>query len=1104
MVQGPAYANTEIERTDAVTELNNLYREGNALFRAGQLEAAVRIYQAAISLYQTSQQPHSYPFGQLIYNLGLTYRSLGRFSEAEATVQQAVEIAESTGDRELLGYSLGELGVIAYNRSDYPTALEFYQKALDISQEIADPQLESQTLDHIGVVYRRQGHYQQALLQHEAALDINQVQTENLSSRARILNNIGIVYGQVGEYAQALEFNIRALALSRQISDRLIEARILLSLGAVYSSLSNYAQALEFYQNALAIWQVTGSLPGAGRTVNNIGSVYASLGDYEQALVYYQQALDIRRSIGDRIGEGLTLSSIGLVYWHRGQYLEAKQYYQSALEIAQTVGDRPGEANILNYLGSVAYSQSNYATALSLYQQALMISQSIGERAAEGYNLNSVGSVYHALGELESALGAYQQALALRREIGERRGEAITLNNIGLIHDLQGQSQRAIEVYQQALTLRQAIGDRAGEAATLTNLGLAYISQADYTDALAVYEQALAIQLEIGDTAGEAITLNHLGLVYQRLNRSTAAFETYQQALARFEMVGNRAGAGATLSSIGFLLTAQNQPELAILFFKEAISTYESIRQDNQPLSSELQDAYTATVEEVYRALADLLLQQDRVLEAQQVLDLLKVQELRDYLRSVSSSNRDLIVLRPEQMILDRYDSIQQSAIAVGQELAQLRQIELAQRTVAQQQRLATLVALQTEINSQFNDFIESEIVQTLIEQLSITTRRQSVNLEDLTALQENLAQLDAAILYPLILGDRLELVLTTPYAPPLRRTVNVSRQELNQAILDLRQALLSPISDAVRPAQQLYTWLIEPIVPDLEQAQVSTIIYSPDGQLRYIPLSVLHSGSQWLIEQYRVNNITARSLQNIETQPAQIPTVLAAAFSDENLSYPHPNEEGAAFFGLPFAGKEVEILAETIPSTRLFIDEQFSLSTLQPIMNEHSILHLATHAAFVPGEPEESFIVFGNGDTPTLDTIKNWQLNNVDLVVLSACETGLGGILGDGEEVLGLGYQFQRAGARSVLASLWQVSDGGTQVLMNAFYSALREGNRSKAEALQRAQLALITGNESLLGLQRAGITIRFQEDRTLQQTYSALSHPYYWAPFILIGNGL
>ncbi|MEB3336598.1 MAG: CHAT domain-containing protein, partial [Leptolyngbyaceae bacterium] len=168
---------------------------------------------------------------------------------------------------------------------------------------------------------------------------------------------------------------------------------------------------------------------------------------------------------------------------------------------------------------------------------------------------------------------------------------------------------------------------------------------------------------------------------------------------------------------------------------------------------------------------------------------------------------------------------------------------------------------------------------------------------------------------------------------------------------------------------------------------------------------------------------------------------------------------------------------------TTVLIDQKFTKPETLPKMQSHNVVHLATHGHFAVGNPEDSFIIFGDGDKATLRDMENWTLTNVDLVVLSACETAISGKVGNGIEILGLGYQIQNAGARAAIASLWKVSDDGTQTLMQAFYQELSQGNVSSAEALRRAQIALIRGN---------------------QPGGSEFSHPYYWSAFILIGNGL
>ncbi len=459
-------------------------------------------------------------------------------------------------------------------------------------------------------------------------------------------------------------------------------------------------------------------------------------------------------------------------------------------------------------------------------------------------------------------------------------------------------------------------------------------------------------------------------------------------------------------------------------------------------------------------------------------------------------SNQKLVILK-------KYNQLQTSAIALGQELTKLRKIPENTRTQSQKQRIAELVKLQANLNQQFNEFSEREDVVAQLDKLSRQAQKMAVDLSDLDSLRDDLRRLNAVMLYPLILEDRLELIITTPDSPPLRRTVNVKRSELNQVITEFRQALQNPGSDAKTPAKKLYNWLIKPLENDLKQSQAKTIIYAPDAQLRYILLSALHDGEQWLVQRLNINNITAKSLTDFTAKPQPQPRVLAGAFVEGNYNI-QVIGDNYRFQGLPYAGKEVENLTKLLPKTTKLIDKEFNKEDTTVKMNEYNIVHLATHAAFVPGDASKSFILFGNGEIANLKEIGNWTLNNVDLVVLSACQTGIGGKFGNGEEILGLGYQFQSRGVRATIASLWKVSDDGTQVLMNGFYNALKQGKITKAEALRQAQIALITDDYSAVGGKRGGLFVEGNNNEKPNITDKKLEHPYYWAPFILIGNGL
>ena len=629
-------------------------------------------------------------------------------------------------------------------------------------------------------------------------------------------------------------------------------------------------------------------------------------------------------------------------------------------------------------------------------------------------------------------------------------------------------------------------------------------SKESFVAAIRQFEIAARLSQAANNQAKQALAFNWLGFIYSALGEKQKALDYYNQALPILRAVGNRSVEATTLNNIGFLLASQKQPELAIVFYKQSVSQYEILRQNIRTLPKETQETYTKTVEYTYRKLADLLLQADRILEAQQVLDLLKVQELNNYLNNVRSAAQELYVLPPETEILKKYGALQTSAIELGQKLTTLRVIPETSRTKSQQQEIDRLVQLQDALNQQFNQFLDRPDIQKLIASLAPKVLRQTVDTSRLDALRNDLKKLNAVLIYPLILDDRLELIITTPDSPPLRRTVNVKRQDLNTAIKDFRTALQNPSQDPKPIAQKLYNWLIKPLEADLKASQPQTLIYAPDAQLRYIPLAALHDGNQWLTQRYAINHITAQSLTDLTATPSKAPKILAGAIGNRPVSIALDGDN-FRFNGLPYTDNEVKSIQTLYPSTRILDGDSFSLPNVRPKLGDYNILHLATHASLVPKKVENSFILFGSSTYATLRDIESWSLNNFDLVILSACETGLGGNFGTGgEEILGLGYQFQTRGAKATIASLWQVNDGSTSKLMEQFYTNLSKGKLGKAAALRQAQITLIQGNGTGTGNDRSSFKIEVIQDGKTSTITRNLSHPFYWAPFILIGNGL
>ncbi|BAT53270.1 Tetratricopeptide TPR_3 [Nostoc sp. NIES-3756] len=955
------------------------------------------------------------------------------------------------------------------------------------------------------------GELQVALEQFQQALTIFKKYGAK-AGEANSLVNIGYVYFRKGEYRKSLELFQSSLDIRRKIKDRQNEWIPLSYIGEVYVNLGQYAKALEYYQPALAmIKELKAANPKDASystseriMLADIGAVYFRMGQYTKALDFYQQTLAMQKAGDDKIGGIQTLNNIGVVYVNLGNYTQALASYQQALTTLQECCSNYAgtKAAIINNLASTNFTLGQYKKSLELAEESANIYSRINN--TEKATKQEIKLLYDYLGQNSQAL----QQIASRANVGDAfgkdsfqfQGRALNLNNIGQIYLSLGKYDQALKLYQQALNIYKENNYKSGIAATLNNIARINANLGKYPQAIELNQQALTIYKEVGDRTGEGVTISNLGQVYQKQNQHDKAAGLYQQALAMHREVNDKVSEAATLKFLADTLSAQNQPQLAINFYKQSVNLTESIRQNLRAIPTDIQKSYTETVAERYRRLADLLLKQNRPAEAQQVLDLLKIQEVNDFIGKRRSQPQTTVVvntgqrgsntepqptqklpLQPqEQEISQKYSAIQDKAIALGQELTKLRQISSSARTATQEKRIAELVKLEQTIAAEFNKFTKTPAVVALVKQLSANSGQENLNLRQLNSIRDNLRQLNkkAVLLYPLVLEDRLELVVVTADAPPIHRSVPVKQTELYQVINDFRQAIVVPYKDSKTPANKLYNWLIKPIENDLKQANAQAIIYAPDGKLRYLPLAALYDGKNWLLERYIINNITTASLTKLNNKPQTSLPTLAAAFTKGDYTVA-VDERQEVFSGLPFAKVEVDNLAKTIKDTKVVLDKDFSPQITVPQMNDYKIIHLATHGMLVSGDPESSFILFGNGDRVTLKDIENWSLPNVDLVVLSACQTGLGNQLGNGQEILGLGYQIQLTGAKAAIASLWAVSDGGTQALMDEFYTALKTGKLTKAEALHTAQLSLLKNN-------------------------SQFAHPYYWASFILIGNGL
>ncbi|MBD2328700.1 CHAT domain-containing protein [Alkalinema sp. FACHB-956] len=371
-------------------------------------------------------------------------------------------------------------------------------------------------------------------------------------------------------------------------------------------------------------------------------------------------------------------------------------------------------------------------------------------------------------------------------------------------------------------------------------------------------------------------------------------------------------------------------------------------------------------------------------------------------------------------------------------------------------------------------------------------------------------AQPNTILIQNLVVGDKLWVIWTNAKGTVKTIALDVPQKELTQTVDRLRKALGSPYSnlDSLKATSHtLYNWLIPPpLQTELSQNPNLQLLFSLDHVTRYIPIATLYDGQQYLIQKHTLSNLitTDTDMGDRFAPPGQTPTILALGTSHGFPGFnPLPNVEAELHAIVRQnndrgnRGNDRGIYPGIIQLNAAFTAN--SLRNPAP----SRVLHIATHGSFNPKTITASFLLLGNGDKlPITDIANLTNLSTKHLVVLSACETGISSASSDGTEISGISNYFLRRGAKSVLASLWAVNDASTALLMQQFYQHLANG-QTKAQALQQVQQAFITEQFSLTDA-RALPRANARPDVPGQPAPNSLAHPYYWAPFTLVGNSL
>ncbi|NEO52816.1 MAG: tetratricopeptide repeat protein [Okeania sp. SIO3B5] len=940
-------------------------------------------------------------------------------------------------------------------------------------------------------------------------------------AEATELNQRGIELYKQGKYDEAVPLLEQSLAIRKGVlgDEHLGVATSLNNLAELYKSQGRYTEAEPLFKQALEMRQkLLGTKhPDVAESLKNLAALYSSQGRYTKALSLYQLALKMileKEQLGS-LGYArypfvaTSLNDSALLHYFQGRYTEAEQLFKRALRAAQREGKHSLVIYSFNNLAALYYSQGRYTEAEPFYKQALwMRKKLLGTKHPDvAQSLNNLAALYYSQGRYAEAEPFYKQALWMRKKLlgTEHLDVASSLNDLATLYHYQDRYIEAKLLYKEALKMRKKLlGDEHPDvASSLNNLAALYYSQDRYTEAEPLYKEALKMRKKLlGDEHPDVATsLNNLAVLYYSQGQYTEAELLYQQALeTRKKLLGaEHPDVATSLNNLAALYSSQDNMALALQFLERGLEVQEKNLTRNLVAGSESQKQdYLKTISEAKDGVISLHLQTAPDNPTAAALAFTTILRRKGRLLDFLTINQQLLRQQLDsqgQEWLEKLNTIYSllSTLLYNQP-KNLSPEDYRERFADLQQQAKNL---EDKIGRRHNEFWEAT---------------QPVTIEDI----QPLIPVNAAL---------VEFVQYEPYDPKTRKWgeprygVYVLTSEGEPQGIDLgtvaeiestMELFRLSLRDKGTPQQQLKDAareLDQKLMQPVRQLLGSTqqILISPDSNLNLIPFEALvDENNRYLIENYRFTYLSSgrdllRFTSTSEKRSKKSVLLGNPNFSDKgDVTIRGDFDVSEWILGkLPGTEEEVKAIGELLEVEPLL----GTAATEEAVKQVESpfILHIATHGFFEttktrddpPTVDSNSLLRSGlvlagfkqekiGGDNGLLTALEATGLNlsGTELVVLSACDTGLGGI-SPGEGIYGLRRAFAIAGSQSQLISLWKVDDEATKELMVKYYGRLLKQNMGRTEALRKTQLEMLRG-----------------------ETERDYSHPYYWASFIPSGN--
>jgi len=850
----------------------------------------------------------------------------------------------------------------------------------------------------------------------------------------------------------------------------------LIDLGKGERNHGNFKKALAAYELARTIADGAGAGKVSASALNSIGLVQYDQGEYAQALETQKISLAQSEALHDDAGMSRSLNSIGTVYSDTGQFAPAQDAFQKSLQLGQKVRSAQLISNAMGNLGILCGKRGDYIQALALLNQGLELDVPTGDKRALAIDYMDIGNVFLWQGDQAQSKQYFQRASEIAETAGMKPLVAYALISLGRIAQFEGEMDEAVRKFQMSQALLNEMGDKAYLAALLTFMGNAYSVRGEQDKALESLQKGLEIQRAIGAGAEIPLTLARMAEVNNLKSDFRAALKASADAGELAEASGVREAIWRADLEQGKAFQGLGETSRAEEEFGNAIATVEAMRVDVVGAESE-QEGFFEDKLEPYHRMLDLLVASGRHAEAFRFAERAKARVLLDVFKNGRTQLSE--VMSPEERERDRDLRLKVASLNAKQVRA------------GAGSQLAVLTAEIRRAQLEFDDY------ETALYARHPDWKLRSGAVEPVTldAALEMMHGSDTAFVEFVVTENKVYVFVAGGGRPAKFKvfTAPVSRKELVDRVERFRKQLADRDLGFRASAVALHRLLLGPATEVL--AGKRRLVLIPDGVLWEMPFQALvNAAGQFLLEKcaisYAPSLTTLKAMIDVKRQRKLSPghTALLAmgnpSFGGEARTRVQALYRDEQLGALPLAEAEVQNLRRIYGESRshVYTGREARESRFKKEAGEPRVLHLATHGILNNASPLYSYLLLaqdGNGgaEDGLLEAHELLQMKlRAELVVLSACETARGRV-SPGEGVIGLSWALLVAGAPTTVLSQWKVESESTARLMVAFHQN-RQKQMSDAEALREAALSI--------------------------RNEPSFQHPFYWAPFIVVGAGL